>query len=85
MYIYTAPEGDQRLTSSDFDIGPIQVLMQVACVRLYTYTHIYIYTYICVDIYVYTYTAREGDQRLTSTGFDIGPVQVLMQVVCVCV
>jgi len=127
--IYTAPEGDQRLTSSGLDIGPVQVLMQVvcmrereymyvhvylcvymlrpkairdgcrrvltsvllsahagrvcACVRVYTHTHIYMYTYVCVDTYVCMYTALERDQRLTSSGLDIGPVEVLMQVLCV--
>jgi len=42
---------------------------------------VYIRAYICVCIY----TALERDLRLTSSGFDIRPVQVLMQVVCVCV
>jgi len=41
------------------------------------------YAYICVDIYVNIHTAPQGDQRLMSPGFDIGPVQVLIQVVCV--
>jgi len=82
-----ALERDQRLTSSGLDIGPVEVLMQVVCVRVCVYIHIhiyiYMYTYICVDIYVCMYTAPKGDQRLTSSGLDIGPVEVLMQVVCV--
>jgi len=50
-----ALERDQRLTSSGLDIGPVEVLMQVVCVRVCVYIHIHIYIYICIHIYVWIY------------------------------